>query len=190
MYLAVGLGNPGKEYESTRHNIGFMVIDRLSKDLNIAVSKGQCNALIGQGTIGGHKVILAKPQTFMNLSGGSVLELMNWYKIFPSRLILIYDDLDLDVGQIRIRPKGNSGGHKGVNSVIDRLGTTEFARVRIGIGKPDQIIEGEIGSDYVLSKIPKSEQEAIAKSILSAAEAVPLIITEGLEAAMNKYNIQ
>jgi PTH1 family peptidyl-tRNA hydrolase len=190
MYLVIGLGNPGKEYELARHNIGFRVIDRLSKDLQIPVSKGQCNALIGQGTIGGHKVILAKPQTFMNLSGGSVLELMNWYKIFPSHLILIYDDLDLDVGQIRIRPKGNSGGHKGVDSVIDRLGTTEFARVRIGIGKPDQIIEGEKGSDYVLSKIPKSEQEAIAKSILSAAEAVPLIITEGLEAAMNKYNIQ
>jgi len=190
MYLVVGLGNPGKEYESTRHNIGFRVIDRLSKDLNIAVSKGQCNALIGQGAIDGHKIILAKPQTFMNLSGQSVSDLLSWYKIEASHLVLIYDDLDLDIGQLRIRPKGNSGGHKGVGSVIDRLGTNEFARVRIGIGKPDQIIEGEIGSDYVLSKIPKSEQEAIDRSILSAAEAVPLIITEGLEAAMNKYNIQ
>jgi PTH1 family peptidyl-tRNA hydrolase len=189
MYLVVGLGNPGKEYELTRHNIGFRVIDRLSKDMNIAVSKGQCNALIGQGNIDGHKMILAKPQTFMNLSGGSVLELMNWYKIETSHLILIYDDLDLDAGQLRIRPKGNSGGHKGVESVINRLQTTEFARVRIGIGKPDQIIEGENGSAYVLSRIPKSEQEAVDKALLSAAEAVPLIITEGLEAAMNKYNI-
>ena len=189
MYLVVGLGNPGKEYELTRHNIGFRVIDRISKDMNIPVSKGQCQALIGQGPIDGHKIILTKPQTFMNLSGGSVLELMNWYKIETSHLILIYDDLDLDAGQLRIRPKGNSGGHKGVESVINRLQTTEFARVRIGIGKPDQIIEGEIGSDYVLSRIPKSEQEAVDKAILSAAEAVPLIITEGLEAAMNKYNI-
>ena len=189
MYLVVGLGNPGKEYESTRHNIGFKVIDRISKDLQIPVLKGQCNALIGQGTIDGHKIILAKPQTFMNLSGGSVLELMNWYKIEAHHLVLIYDDLDLDIGQLRIRPKGNSGGHKGVGSVIHRLGTTEFARVRIGIGKPDQLIEGEKGSDYVLSKIPKSEQEAIDKAILSAAEAVPLVINEGLEAAMNKYNI-
>ena len=190
MYLAVGLGNPGKEYESTRHNSGFRVIDRISKDLQIPVLKGQCNALIGQGTIGGHKVILAKPQTFMNLSGGSVLELLNWYKIERSHLILIYDDLDLDVGQLRIRPKGNSGGHKGVESVISRVGSVEFARVRIGIGKPDQIIEGEKGSDYVLSRIPKNEQEAIDKAILLAAEAVSLIITESLEAAMNKYNIQ
>jgi PTH1 family peptidyl-tRNA hydrolase len=190
MYLVVGLGNPGKEYELTRHNIGFMVIDRLSKDLNIAVSKDQCNALIGQGATNSHKIILAKPQTFMNLSGQSVSDLLSWYKIELKRLIVICDDLDLDAGQLRIRPKGNSGGHKGVDSVIDRLGTTEFARVRIGIGKPDQIIEGENGSDYVLSKIPKSEQEAIDKALLSAAEAVPLIITEGLEAAMNKYNIR
>ena len=190
MYLAVGLGNPGKEYESTRHNIGFRVIDRLSKDLQIPVSKGQCNALIGQGAIAGHKIILAKPQTFMNLSGISIAELMSWYKIEASHLVLIYDDLDLDIGQLRIKPKGKSGGHKGVESIIDRLKTTEFARVRIGIGKPDQLIEGEKGSDYVLSKVPKNEQETIDKACLSAAEAVPLIITEGLEAAMNKYNIQ
>jgi len=189
MYLVVGLGNPGKEYELTRHNIGFRVIDRISKDLNISVSKSQCQALIGQGTIGDHKMILAKPQTFMNLSGNSVSELVNWFKIELKHLVVVYDDLDLDAGQLRIRPKGNSGGHKGVASVIDRLGTVEFARVRIGIGKPDQLIEGENGSDYVLSKIPRGEQEAIGQAILSAAESVPLIVREGVEAAMNKYNI-
>ena len=189
MYLIVGLGNPGKDYELTRHNIGFRVIDRISKDLNIVVSKGQCQALIGQGTIGDHKMILAKPQTFMNLSGNSVWELVNWFKIDLSHLIIIYDDLDLNVGQLRIRPKGNSGGHKGVESIINRLGTTEFVRVRIGIGKPNEIILEENGSDYVLSKIPKSEKEAIDLAILSAAEAVTVIINEGLEAAMNKYNI-
>jgi PTH1 family peptidyl-tRNA hydrolase len=190
MYLVVGLGNPGKEYELTRHNIGFRVIDRISKDLNIPVSKGQCKALIGQGPTNGHKMILAKPQTFMNLSGDSVLELKNWYHIDLSHIIIIYDDLDLDVGQLRIRPKGNSGGHKGIESAINRLGTTEFARVRIGIGKPNEIITEENGSEYVLANIPKKEREAIDQAVLSAAEAVPLIIKEGLEAAMNKYNIQ
>jgi PTH1 family peptidyl-tRNA hydrolase len=190
MYLVVGLGNPGKEYELSRHNIGFRVIDRLSRDLNIPVSKGQCKALIGQGPIDGHKIILAKPQTFMNLSGDSILELKNWYHIDLNKLIIIYDDLDLDVGQLRIRPKGNSGGHKGVESLINRLGTTFFARVRIGIGKPNEIMTEENGSDYVLANIPRKEQEAIDQAILLAAEAVPLIIKEGFEAAMNKYNIQ
>ncbi|MFH1710611.1 MAG: aminoacyl-tRNA hydrolase [bacterium] len=189
MYLVVGLGNPEKEYEFTRHNIGFRVIDRLSKDLNTTVSKNQCRALIGQGAIGSHKIILAKPQTFMNLSGDSVLELVKWYKIEKDRLIIIYDDLDLDIGKLRIRPKGNSGGHKGVESIIDRLGTTEFVRIRIGIGRPDKIILKENGSDYVLSNIPKKEQEAIDQAILSAAEAVTKVIGNSVEAAMNEHNI-
>ncbi len=189
MYLVVGLGNPGKEYEFTRHNIGFRVIDRISKDLNTAVSKSQCRTLIGHASSAGHKVILAKPQTFMNLSGDSVSELVKWHKIEKDRIIVIYDDLDLDVGKLRIRPKGNSGGHKGVESIIDRLGTTEFIRVRIGIGRPDKIILKENGSDYVLSNIPRKEQEAIDQAILSAAEAVAKIIGNSLEAAMNEYNI-
>ena len=188
MYLVVGLGNPGKEYESTRHNIGFRVIDRLSADLNIKVSKGLCQAITGQGDSAGHKLILAKPQTFMNLSGDSVFELVKWFKIEKDKLIVIYDDLDLDVGALRIRPKGNSGGHKGVDSTIKRLGTTEFIRIRIGIGRPDRTLMKDENPDYVLSRIPKEEVEAIDHAILSAAEAVPLIMKESLETAMNKYN--
>jgi PTH1 family peptidyl-tRNA hydrolase len=190
MYLVVGLGNPGKEYELTRHNIGFRVIDRISSDLKIKVSKGQCQAITGQGNASGHKLILAKPQTFMNLSGDSVSELARWFKIEKDHLMVIYDDLDLDIGIIRIRPKGNSGGHKGVESIITKLGTTEFTRIRIGIGRQDKTSLKEDSSGYVLSRIPKEEQEAIDQAILSAAEAAPLIIKEGLEAAMNKYNIQ
>jgi PTH1 family peptidyl-tRNA hydrolase len=188
MYLVVGLGNPGKEYEQTRHNTGFRVIDRLSKDLGIPVSKGLCRALIGQGNIDDHKIILAKPQTFMNLSGDSVLELVRWFKIEMDHLVVIYDDLDLETGQLRIRPKGNSGGHKGMESVINRLGTTEFARIRIGIGRPNQLFTEKSASDYVLSPVPGEERETVDRAILGAAEAVEMIIKSGPEAAMNKYN--
>jgi PTH1 family peptidyl-tRNA hydrolase len=187
MFLVVGLGNPGKQYDLSRHNIGFRVIDRLSKDLDIPVSKSKSQALIGQGTLDGHKIFLAKPQTFMNLSGDSVRELAKWYKIDTGHLIVIYDDLDLDVGQIRIRSKGNSGGHKGVESIISGIGTTEFLRIRIGIGTPARNIEAD-ASDYVLANIPGKESEAIDRAILAAAEAVPVIINSGPEAAMNKYN--
>lgn len=185
MYLIIGLGNPGKQYGSTRHNIGFRFIDRLSKDLGVDVSKGMCRALIGQGNVGGHKIILAKPQTFMNLSGDSVRELVQWFKIEHSHVIVAYDDLDLEIGQLRIKPKGNAGGHHGVESVISCLGATEFIRIRIGIGR------GSVGgdnSDYVLSLIPANELEAIDQAIVAAAEAVPVIVEHGLDAAMNKYN--
>ncbi len=187
MFLVVGLGNPGKQYELTRHNIGFRVIDRLSKDLNIPVSKSQSQALIGQGTLDGHKIFLVKPQTFMNLSGDSVQELAKWYKIDIGHLIVIFDDLDIEVGQLRIRSKGNSGGHKGVESIINRIGTTEFLRIRIGIGSPSRNIE-EDASDYVLANIPAKESEILDQAILAASEAVPIIINSGPEAAMNKYN--
>jgi peptidyl-tRNA hydrolase, PTH1 family len=190
MYLVVGLGNPGKEYELTRHNIGFRVIDRISSDLKIGISKGQCQALIGQGDAEGHKLILAKPQTFMNLSGDSISELARWFKIDKDHLMVIYDDLDLDPGVIRIRPKGSSGGHKGIDSLINRMGTNEFIRIRIGIGRPDRTSQNEDSAGYVLSRVPREEQEAIDQAIISAAEAVPLMMKEGLEAAMNKYNTQ
>lgn len=189
MFLIVGLGNPGKEYELSRHNIGFRVIDRLSKNLDIKVSKGLCQAITGQATVAGHKVILAKPQTFMNLSGDSVLELVRWFKIDTDHLIAIHDDLDLETGKLRIRPKGNSAGHKGVESIISRLGTTEFVHVRIGIGKPAGNLE-EDTSKYVLSGVPKEEAEVIDQAILWAAEAAETVVKDGLEAAMNKYNTQ
>jgi peptidyl-tRNA hydrolase, PTH1 family len=188
MYLVVGLGNPGKEYELTRHNIGFRVIDRISADHNIKISKGLCQAMTGQGDIAGRKTILAKPNTFMNLSGDSVFELVKWFKIEKDKLIVIYDDLDLDTGALRIRPKGNSGGHKGVESVIKKVGTTEFIRLRIGIGRPDRSLLKDENPDYVLSRVPKEDMEAIDQAVLSAAEVVPLIMKDGLESAMNKYN--
>ncbi|MFC1767737.1 aminoacyl-tRNA hydrolase [Candidatus Margulisiibacteriota bacterium] len=185
MHLIVGLGNPGKKYEDTRHNVGFKVIDRLSKDLDIPVLKEKCGALMGQGQIGGDKVMLAKPQTFMNLSGTSVTSLMQWFKFDPEKLILIYDDLDLDVGDLRIRPKGNSGGHKGVESVVSSVKITGFARVRIGIGRTG--VDGD-SADYVLSPVPKKEHEEIDLAIVRAADAVQMIISGGIEEAMNKFN--
>jgi len=185
MHLIVGLGNPDKEHELTRHNIGFKVIDLLSGKLGIGVSKGQCQAIIGQGSIGGTKVILAKPQTYMNLSGQSVLELVRWFKIEQNRTIIIHDDLDLDVGRILIRAKGNSGGHKGVESVIQSLQTTEFMRIRIGIGR--ESIGGD-NSNYVLSPFTGEQLEGIERAVVLAAEAAVDIVTGGPDIAMNKYN--
>lgn len=185
MYLIAGLGNPGKEYEFARHNIGFRVIDRLSKDSGISVSKGLCLAVIGQGQIGKNKVVLAKPQTYMNLSGNSVLELVRWFKVDRDRIIVIHDDLDLDIGRLRIRAKGNSGGHKGIESIIASLGTGEFIRIRIGIGR--ESIGGD-NSKYVLSNFAKEQQESVDNSVVLAAEAAAEVIENGPDTAMNKYN--
>jgi len=193
MHLIIGLGNPGKQYEMTRHNTGFRVIDRLSKDLGIQVSKGHCQALIGQGEIKSAKVMLAKPQTLMNLSGNSVLELVNWYKIENDRLIVIHDDLDLDTGRIKIMQKGNSAGHKGVESIIAATKTTSFARIRIGIGRPASPAGREsLGGDnsnYVLANFAGEQLEAMNTAIILASEAATFIVSDGIEAAMNKYNI-
>lgn len=185
MYLIVGLGNPGKEYELTRHNLGFRVIDALAKELNVDVTRSNCNALIGNGQVEVTKVILAKPQTFMNLSGDSVKELMNWYKIELDHLLLINDDLDLDPGKIRIKEKGNSAGHKGVESVINRIGTSNFVRIRIGIGR--ETLGGD-NSKYVLEKPRPDQLEALDSSISAAADAVKSIIKNGVEQAMNEFN--
>ncbi len=188
MHLIVGLGNPGKEYENTRHNTGFRVIDRLIKELRLRSSKSLCRAFINEGSIDGQKVIFAKPQMFMNLSGESVLELAKWFKLEAKQLIVIYDDLDLELGALRIKTKGNSGGHKGMESIIQRMGTSEFPRIRIGIGRPDRLIEESDAADYVLSKIPKKEIDAMDGAEEAAAEAAVAIVKDGIEAAMNKYN--
>lgn len=185
MYLIVGLGNPGKVYENTRHNIGFRVIDDIARSLKIAISKSQCKALIGQGTNNNTKVILAKPQTFMNLSGESVLELKNWYKIEQNKIIVIHDDLDLDPGVIKIRTKGTSGGHNGIESLIKSLGTSEFTRIKVGIGRDNA---GGDNAKYVLDKFPKSDLPIIEEAISIASEAVLSVIKDGPDAAMNKYN--
>lgn len=185
MHLIVGLGNPGPEYADTRHNLGFVVIEELARRLGMTALKTKCHSFIGEGRIADKKIILAQPQTFMNNSGPAVRGLLDWFKLKPQNLTLIYDDVDLEIGQLRLREKGAAGGHHGVESVIASVGTSNFARVRIGIGRED--LTGDV-TDYVLQKIPPHQQEILAESVLSAAEAVLSIITDGLAAAMNKFN--
>jgi len=185
MFLIVGLGNPGREYRNTRHNVGFKVIEELAGRLNIAAFKEKHRSLIAEAPFGQHKVILAMPQTFMNNSGAAVRGIMEWHKVVPKHLMVIYDDVDLEVGQLRVRLGGGSSGHKGVESIIESIKTPEFGRIRIGIGRDS--LSGDI-SDYVLSTIPSSEQDPINAAILKAAEAVEAIISSGLEEAMNRFN--
>jgi peptidyl-tRNA hydrolase, PTH1 family len=185
MYLIVGLGNPGREYENTRHNLGFQAVDRLAKDLGISVSKDICNSLTGQAQWEGHRVVLAKPQTFMNLSGDSVAELVKWFKIEEGHLIVIHDDLDIEPGKLKVRPHGNSAGHNGVESVIQRMKTTEFIRIRIGIGRATL---ADDNAKYVLAHIPAGEKDMLQSSVNSAAEAALTIVKSGIDAAMNSFN--
>lgn len=186
MKLVVGLGNPGREYAETRHNVGFMVVDRLAESLGVAVDRRMFKALTGQGLVNGEKVILVKPQTYMNLSGEAVGALLNWYKLTPADLVVIYDDLDLPPGKLRLRPGGGAGGHKGVLSIIHSLGTENFPRIRVGIGRP---VEAGIDSvDYVLGRMGSGEAEEMEKALMLAAEAALCVVREGLEQAMNRYN--
>ncbi len=185
MHLIVGLGNPGDEYAETRHNLGFKVVDEIARRLNITSFRSKAQSFIAESKIGDSKVILVQPQTFMNNSGPVARGLLDWYKIERARLIVIYDDVDLEVGQLRVREKGNAGGHHGVESIIQSIGTTDFARVRIGIGREN--LTGDV-SDYVLKKIPPAQRETLANAVISAADAVETILLHGLAKAMNKYN--
>lgn len=185
IYLVVGLGNPGREYRLTRHNIGFMVIDALVKAWNLSLHKVQSKAIITTGIFIDNKVILAKPQTYMNLSGQAVSGLLNFYKIPLDHLIVIHDDIDLPFGTIRIRPGGGSAGQKGVGSIIERLGTQDFARIRLGVGRPN----GQMDSaNYVLQSFSKEDEEFLPNFLQSAGEAVGEFILHGLDSAMNKFN--
>ena len=174
MYLILGLGNPGKEYENTRHNIGFRVIDALADRLKITSLKlmHKCQAFVGEAEYAGHKVILAQPNTFMNNSGAAAAQLLQWHKIPIDHLIVIYDDVDLPVGALRLREKGSAGGHHGIESLISHLHTTEFVRIRVGIGRPCLPAgrEGAEVTEYVLSRIPPAERELLDGSIENAAE--------------------
>ncbi len=183
--VIIGLGNPGKSYANTRHNVGFMVVDALSKRLNIPVTASRFKGLLGEGIVNGEKVILLKPQTYMNLSGESVRELLDWYKIDISELLIIYDDLDLPVGQLRLRQKGSAGGHNGVKSIILHTNTDEFKRIKIGINRPPV---GWSVADYVLSKFTTSEVAEVVQTIDRAAEATEAWLIEPFEKVMNKYN--
>ena len=186
MYLIVGLGNPGRDYAGTRHNMGFNTIQELSDESGIAVSTKKHRALVGSGLLKGHKVLLAMPQTYMNLSGESVREIVDYYQIDPEEeLIVIYDDISLDVGQLRIRKKGSAGGHNGMKNIIRMLGTDIFTRVRIGVGaKPEQMDL----ADYVLGHFSKEEQVLMEEAFLRAADAASALLTEDVERVMNQYN--
>ena len=186
MKIIVGLGNPTKEYAGTRHNVGFSVIYNISDAYNIPVETKKHKALIGKGIIEGEKVILAMPQTYMNLSGESVRELVDYYKIDPEEeLIVIYDDINLAPGKLRIRPKGSAGGHNGIKNIIAHLGTQVFPRIRIGVGEKPK---GWDLADYVLGRFSKEEQPVIRESADRARQAVATILTEGIASAMNKFN--
>ena len=186
MYIIVGLGNPGKQYNNTRHNIGFDVIDALAMTEKIDVLEKKHKALIGKGIIDGQKVILAKPQTFMNLSGESVSELIQYYKVDEkSELIVISDDISLDVGQIRIRKKGSAGGHNGLKSIIGHLGHDQFHRIKMGVGEKPKNFDL---ADYVLGHFSGPERETTLDAATRAVEAIHMILNEGADAAMNRYN--
>ena len=185
MKIIVGLGNPTKEYAGTRHNVGFSVIYNISDAYGIPVETKKHKALIGKGMIEGEKVVLAMPQTYMNLSGESVRELMDYYKCDLSDLIVIYDDISLDVGRIRIRAKGSAGGHNGIKNIIAQLNTQEFTRIKVGVGEKPAKMDL---ADYVLGRFSKEEQPVIRESADRAREAVASIITHDVAYAMNQYN--
>lgn len=183
MYIIAGLGNPGSKYENTRHNMGFKAIDAVASEFGIDVNRAKFKGLIGEGRIGTEKVILLKPQTYMNLSGQSVREIMNFYKIPEENLIVIYDDFDLPIGSIRVRKSGGPGTHNGMKSVVQELGSRKFPRVRVGIGSSD-------GStiQFVIGKVGKDEQQILNEAAEAAASAAADIIRIGIENAMNIHN--
>ena len=183
--LIVGLGNPGKEYLFSRHNVGFMVVDRLADDLGIRIARSQFDALTGDGSISGRRIMLAKPQTYMNLSGRAVSGLLNFYKLEMDNLIVIHDDLDLPFETVRIKKGGGHGGNKGVMSIINQLGSPDFVRVRMGIGKPAR---KEMTDDHVLGRFNPEEMKALPDILVRAADAVEAILKAGLAAAMNEFN--
>ena len=184
-FLIVGLGNPGREYKDNRHNVGFMLVDRLAVRLNGRLSRVQAKALVGSVNFQGYKIILAKPQTYMNLSGQSIQGLARFYKLPFENMIVAHDDLDLSFGTIRIRPGGGPGGQKGVASTIERLGSKDFPRLRIGIGRPPGRMDP---AAYVLQDFGRSDLVALSEILDRAADAVFTFITAGLNTAMNQFN--
>lgn len=185
MYIIIGLGNPGKKYENTRHNVGFDVVDRFAKKHGISVDKLKHKALIGEGRIGSEKIVLIKPQTFMNLSGESVISAVNFYKPDMDKVVVVYDDIDIDVGHIRIRKKGSAGSHNGMKSIIKHISTQEFPRIRVGVSKP---APGRDLADFVLSRVEKDKQKDMDEAIEKAVEAIEVMVEHDLDLAMNRYN--
>ncbi len=186
MYIIAGLGNPGREYVNTRHNIGFDVIDRLAEEERIPVLEKKHKAMIGKGYVAGQKVILVKPQTYMNLSGESIRELIDYYKVDETcELIVISDDVSLDVGQVRIRKKGSAGGHNGLKNIIAHLGHDTFLRVKMGVGEKPK--EYDL-ADYVLGHFTQDERKILNDAAIKAAEAIRMMVTGEVDSAMNRFN--
>ncbi len=186
MKLIVGLGNPGIEYQFTPHNMGFLAVDRIAEQCGVRVNNRHCRAQTARTRLAGHEVVLAKPETYMNLSGSSVTELVREYQVQPEQdLVLLYDELDLPFGTLRVRPRGRSAGHNGVESVIAALGTQEITRIRMGVG-PDYPV-GD-GARYVLSQFKKPQLAVVDEVLDQAAEAVKVILADGVQAAMNRFN--
>jgi len=186
MYIVVGLGNPGKKYENTKHNIGFITLDFLAEKNDIKINKIKHKALVGEGTVSGQKVLIVKPQTYMNLSGNSVREVMEYYKVEPEQLIVIYDDVDLPMGRLRIRKKGSAGTHNGMKSIIYDLQEEGFPRVRIGIGKERKMSL----AGYVLGGFAKDERILMENAVERAAKAIECMLEKGIDTAMGEYNIK
>ncbi len=186
MYIIAGLGNPTAQYQGTRHNVGFDVIDKLADRYNISVEGRKSRAFVGKGIIEGQKILLVKPQTFMNLSGESIRGLVDYYKIDPeTELLVIYDDISLDVGQLRIRKKGSAGGHNGIKNIIAQLDTQVFARIKVGVGEKPK---GYDLADYVLGHFSKAEREMMEEGYDNAIEAIKLFLQDDIDQAMNLYN--
>lgn len=186
MFLIVGLGNPGKQYEHTRHNIGFDVMDAIAEKYNISISEKKHKALCGKGVIEGMKVVLAKPQTYMNLSGESVAELLNYYKLDPeTELIVIFDDISLEPGNIRIRKKGSAGGHNGIKNIIAQTGTQNFMRIKVGVGEKPK---GWDLADYVMGRFDSTDRKKIEEAMEHAMTAAVMMMEGDVDKAMNAYN--
>lgn len=185
MYLIVGLGNPEKDYNNTRHNMGFDTVNKLAKEYNISINQKKFKGLCGTGIIEGQKVIVLKPQTFMNLSGESIREAINFYKIEEEKLIVIYDDIDIEPGNIKIRKTGGPGTHNGMKSVMQNINSKNFARVRVGIGKPNY--KGDL-VNYVIGAMTEEDIKILDEATSKAKEAVKAIIKNGIDNAMNKFN--
>jgi PTH1 family peptidyl-tRNA hydrolase len=183
MYLIVGLGNPGDQYKHTRHNVGFDIIDLIAEKNNISLNRIKFKGIYGEGNIKGEKIILLKPQTYMNLSGESVREISSFFKIDNKNIIIIYDDISLEPGKLRIRGKGSAGGHNGIKSIIAHLSTDVFPRIKVGVGQPKTDLV-----NHVLGKFSKEDREKVEKTFAAASSAVYCIVEQSVEEAMNKYN--
>ena len=185
MYLIVGLGNPEEEYDKTRHNMGFHAINKLAKQYQIEITKKKFKGLYGTGEIENQKVILLKPQTYMNLSGKSIQEVANYYHIPVENILVIYDDMDIDIGKVKIRKKGGAGSHNGMKSIVNHLKSENFPRIRIGIGTPKDKSDSIY---YVIGPIPKEEQEILDQATTKAKDAISEILKSGIDVAMNQFN--